>query len=62
MARSAGAVVEIVKRVVGNYLEHRMGTYAAALAYRGLFALFPFMLLPDKRWALAVESDGADHT
>jgi membrane protein len=45
MARSAGAVVEIVKRVIGNYLEHRMGTYAAALAYRGLFALFPFMLL-----------------
>jgi membrane protein len=37
--------VEIVKRVIGNYLEHRMGTYAAALAYRGLFALFPFMLL-----------------
>ena len=31
--------------MVGNYLEHRMGTYAAALAYRGLFALFPFMLL-----------------
>jgi len=31
--------------MIGNYLEHRMGTYAAALAYRGLFALFPFMLL-----------------
>jgi membrane protein len=31
--------------VIGNYFEHRMGTYAAALAYRGLFALFPFMLL-----------------
>ena len=38
-------VVEIVGRVIGNYSEHRMGTYAAALAYRGLFALFPFMLL-----------------
>ncbi len=45
VARTAGAVVEFGKRVVGNYLEHRMGTYAAALAYRGLFALFPFMLL-----------------
>jgi membrane protein len=31
--------------VIGNYLEHRMSTYAVALAYRGLFALFPFMLL-----------------
>jgi membrane protein len=41
----AGAIVEIVKRVIGKYGEHRMGTYAAALAYRGLFALFPFMLL-----------------
>ena len=45
IARSVGGVVEFGKRVVGNYLEHRMGTYAAALAYRGLFALFPFMLL-----------------
>ena len=33
------------KRVVGSYLEHRMATYAVALAYRGLFALFPFLLL-----------------
>ena len=38
-------IVELVKRVIGDYFEHRMGTYAAALAYRGLFALFPFMLL-----------------
>jgi len=45
VARSVGGVVQVGKRVVGNYLEHRMGTYAAALAYRGLFALFPFMLL-----------------
>ena len=28
-----------------NFAEHRMPTYAAALAYRGLFGLFPFMLL-----------------
>jgi membrane protein len=45
IARSAGAVVDIVKRVIANYLEHSMGTYAVALAYRGLFALFPFVLL-----------------
>jgi membrane protein len=38
-------VVEVGGRVIANYFEHRMGTYAAALAYRGLFALFPFMLL-----------------
>ena len=40
-----GGIVEVGKRVIGNYFEHRMGTYAAALAYRGLFALFPFILL-----------------
>jgi membrane protein len=44
-SRSLGVIVEVVKRVIGNYFEHRMGTYAAALAYRGLFALFPFVLL-----------------
>lgn len=31
--------------MIGDYFEHRMGTYAVARAYRGLFALFPFMLL-----------------
>jgi membrane protein len=31
--------------VTNNFAEHRMPTYAAALAYRGLFGLFPFMLL-----------------
>ena len=40
--KSAGGVVE---RVVTSYFEHRMATYAASLAYRGLFGLFPFMLL-----------------
>jgi membrane protein len=43
-ARVAG-IVEVGGRVVSGFAEHRMGTYAAALAYRGLFALFPFMLL-----------------
>jgi membrane protein len=45
VSRSLSGAVEVSKRVIGNYLEHRMGTYAAALAYRGLFALFPFMLI-----------------
>jgi membrane protein len=38
-------IIEVVERVAASYFEHRMATYAAALAYRGLFALFPFMLL-----------------
>ncbi len=33
------------ERVVRNFFDHGMPTYAAALAYRGLFGLFPFMLL-----------------
>jgi membrane protein len=37
--------VGVGKRAIGNYFEHRMGTFAVALAYRGLFALFPFLLL-----------------
>jgi len=45
ISRSVGGVVEVGGRVIGDYFEHRMGTYAVALAYRGLFALFPFMLL-----------------
>src|SRR5918998_2912700 len=28
-----------------KFFEHRMSTYAAALAYRGLFGLFPFVLI-----------------
>jgi membrane protein len=38
-------VIEVGKRAASNFAEHRMSTYAAALAYRGLFGLFPFMLL-----------------
>ena len=45
ISRSVGGVVEVGRRVIGNYVEHRMGTSAVALAYRGLFALFPFLLL-----------------
>ena len=38
-------IIAVIKHVAGSYFEHRMATYAAALAYRGLFSLFPFMLL-----------------
>jgi membrane protein len=42
--RSLG-VVELGERSVRNFLADRMTTHAAALAYRGLFGLFPFVLL-----------------
>jgi uncharacterized BrkB/YihY/UPF0761 family membrane protein len=38
-------IIELGERLIRNYSEHRMATYAAALAYRGLFALLPFMLI-----------------
>lgn len=44
MLHGIGAV-ELGERSVRNYFEHRMTTYAAALAYRGLFGLSPFVLI-----------------
>jgi membrane protein len=41
----AEGIVEFGKQVAGDFAEHRMPTYAAALAYRGLFGLFPFVLV-----------------
>src|ERR671917_2547536 len=38
-------VIDVGKRSIRKYFEHPMATYAAALAYRGLFSLFPFLLL-----------------
>ena len=38
-------VIELGKRSMRNFFEHPMATYAAALAYRGLFGLFPFLLI-----------------
>jgi membrane protein len=39
-------IVEVGKRsVLGFFFEHPMATYAAALAYRGLFGLFPFVFI-----------------
>ena len=37
-------VGEVGKRSIRRFLEHRMLTHAAALAYQGLFALFPFII------------------
>ena len=37
-------VGEVGKRSIRSFLEHRMLTHAAALAYQGLFALFPFII------------------
>jgi membrane protein len=41
-----GAILELGKRSMrAFFFEHPMATYAAALAYRGLFGLFPFVLI-----------------
>jgi membrane protein len=39
-------IVELSQRsILSFFFEHPMATYAAALAYRGLFGLFPFLLI-----------------
>jgi membrane protein len=39
-------IIDLGVRAVRNFFfEHPMATYAAALAYRGLFGLFPFVLI-----------------
>jgi membrane protein len=38
-------IIELGDRSARKFFEHRMSTYAAALAYRGLFGLFPFVLI-----------------
>jgi membrane protein len=40
-----GIVGLVVRSVRNFYFEHPMATYAAALAYRGLFGLFPFLFI-----------------
>ncbi len=40
-----GIVGLVVRSIQNFFFEHPMATYAAALAYRGLFGLFPFMLI-----------------
>jgi membrane protein len=41
---TAPRAVRIVASAIENFVGHEMSTYAAALAYRGLFALFPFII------------------
>lgn len=38
-------IVGLTESLVRNFLAHRMTTFAAALAYRALFGIFPFILL-----------------
>src|SRR5215208_7083657 len=38
-------IIEVGYRSIRKFFEHPMSTYAAALAYRGLFGLFPFVLI-----------------
>src|ERR671916_951027 len=38
-------MVELGTRVVKSFFEDRMATYAEQLSYRGLFGLFPFIIL-----------------
>jgi membrane protein len=38
-------MVELGKRSVKSFFEHRMTTYAEQLSYRSLFGLFPFIIL-----------------
>src|ERR671921_643041 len=37
-------IVELGKRSIRSFIGHGMPTHASALAYQGLFALFPFIL------------------
>jgi membrane protein len=38
-------IIEVGTRSIRKFFEHPISTYAAALAYRGLFGLFPFVLI-----------------
>jgi membrane protein len=38
-------IVELGKRSVTRFFEHRMATYAEQLSYRSIFGLFPFIIL-----------------
>jgi membrane protein len=38
-------IVELGKRSIEGFFEHRMVTYAEQLSYRGLFGFFPFIIL-----------------
>src|ERR671911_3179390 len=46
VAQVKSEILDLGERSIRNFFfEHPMATYAAALAYRGLFGLFPFVLI-----------------
>jgi membrane protein len=46
VAQEKSGIIDLGKRSIrAFFFEHPMATYAAALAYRGLFGLFPFVLI-----------------
>src|ERR671911_3055110 len=46
VAQVKSEIIDLGERSIRNFFfEHPMATYAAALAYRGLFGLFPFVLI-----------------
>src|SRR5215212_4773887 len=46
VAQEKSGIIDLGKRSIrAFFFEHPMSTYAAALAYRGLFGLFPFALI-----------------
>jgi membrane protein len=44
-AQPRSGIIWLGERSVRKFFEHRMTTFAAALAYRGLFGLFPLILI-----------------
>src|SRR3712207_8776419 len=41
---ASGKLRGVIERSIRNFARHDMQVYATALAYRGLFALFPFAI------------------
>ena len=39
------SIVEVGRRSVRSFFEHRMAIYAEQLSYRGIFGFFPFIIL-----------------
>jgi membrane protein len=44
-AKPLRGIVEVGRSSVKSFFEHRMATYAEQLSYRGIFGLFPFIIL-----------------
>ena len=59
--RARGGIGGLAWRTIKGYLEDDMGTYAAALAYNTLFALFPFAIFLGVVPQLGKTDGGAEH-